>query len=121
MSNKVSIASTSMRSLLSDVVSSWDKRERPASAVKPSIVEIFFYEWSDAMRMPRVFSRVEDLSLFLASCNIPFNIVDENTVRYLGKAYVSCEKGSTKLVVRSTWNDMRLAVDGQQTRLLLPY
>lgn len=72
---------------------------------------VHFYEWSDPNRIPRNFSSFTAFTKFLGESGIPIVYWEENLVKSLETCYVTCERGSKKLIIRSTYSQLLDAVE----------
>ena len=66
-------------------------------------VTIYFFEWSDVNRPPRVFDRVEEFVKFLGNCGIYLKEYEKEMVNTLRTVYITCYKNSKSLCIRSDY------------------
>lgn len=68
--------------------------------------EIFFYEWSNVSNVPKQFKSIDEFKKFLRSCGIFLAKYQEDIIRNLRWAYITCKIGSTDLMIRQTYGKL---------------
>lgn len=63
---------------------------------------IYFYEWSDVNRCPLLFYNILSFSEFLTKSKITILPFQKDMIKNLDRAFITCKKGKTDLVIRST-------------------
>jgi hypothetical protein len=63
---------------------------------------VYFYEWSDLNRSPISFYSLNSFDDFLKKSNIFMAPFQKDMIRNLDRAYVTCKKGKTELLIRGT-------------------
>lgn len=73
--------------------------------------EIYFYEFSDTSRQPRKFTKVSEFIAWAKSVNIFISSYTENQLKTHPVNYGSCYYTSATLIVRHTFEELKIAVD----------
>lgn len=72
---------------------------------------IYFYEWSDVTRPPKTFYSLEKFEDFLETSNIYLLGWQREILKNMRNPYVSCEKGSKKLLIKVTYEALKGALN----------
>jgi len=68
---------------------------------------IYFYEWSDATRMPRTFYTLDAFDSFMRDCGIYLQTFHREILRHLPKSFVACKKGEKTLIIRVDYDSLK--------------
>ena len=86
---------------------------------------IFFYEWSDVTRQPIRYFSIPLFEKFLTESNLALEPWQKDVLLCLQQAFITCKPGTKELLVRSTYDSLKLAtVRGESnmpTQLCLPF
>lgn len=66
--------------------------------------KIFFYEWSDVTRQPLVFEKYFPFYKFLDESGLRIDNILNGRIRDLHEVYISCVKGSKRIVIGSSYD-----------------
>jgi len=80
---------------------------------------IYFYEWSDVTRQPRIFADISAFESFLRSCGISLELYGKDIINNLGKVYVSCYPKSKTLCFRSSYGNLKDSLTEYQSNELV--
>ena len=83
-------------------------------------IRIYFYEWSDVSRTPRVFYQLDIFDNFLMSSGIYMALYQKDIIRNLGSVYVTCYTGTKTLSIRSSYSSLCDALHEHDGKHLLP-
>lgn len=72
---------------------------------------LYFYEWSDVNRMPKMFYFMRTFEEFLKRSNIPLQGYEREIIRNLTNPYVACKKDSKELVIKGTYALLKQAME----------
>lgn len=64
---------------------------------------IYFYEWSNTFSQPKRFYTMEGFKGFLRDSCIYLALYQEDIIKTLKYAYISCKKGTKELVIRQSY------------------
>jgi hypothetical protein len=83
---------------------------------------IYFYEWSDITREPIRYFSFPLFERFLNECDIKLQPWQKDIIYNLNSVYITCKGMSKELLIRSTYDALKLAVHGSSsnTQLTLP-
>ena len=86
---------------------------------------IFFYEWSDVTRQPIRYFSVPLFEKFLTESNLALEPWQKDVLLCLQQAFITCKPGTRELLVRSTYDGLKLATvrseSNMPTQLCLPF
>jgi hypothetical protein len=71
---------------------------------------IYFYEWSDITRQPKVFYTLEKFEDFLEQCNIYLLGWQREVIRNMHNPYISCKKGEKELLIKVSYEQLKAAL-----------
>ncbi len=74
-----------------------------ANARSGNGIMVYFYEWSDIHRVPKIFRDMKELECFLRASGIYMELYQKEIVANLATVYMTCYKGTNNLNVRSTY------------------
>lgn len=83
-------------------------------------VRIYFYEWSDLNKAPRVFYQMKYFESFLTMCGIKLELFQKDIIRNLGTAYITCHSGTKNLSIRYSYKSLRDSLTESDTKSLVP-
>lgn len=83
-------------------------------------VHIYFYEWSDPNKSPRVFYQLDAFDNFLRSCGIYMELYQKDIIRNLGTVYATCYTGTKRLNIRGSYNNLIDSLNENFVKQLLP-
>ncbi len=88
---------------------------------------IFFYEWSDITRDPIRYFSIPLFEKFLAESELVLEAWQRDVILNLQQVFITCRPGTRELVVRSTYDGLKLAIVRSEdsysfpTQLSLPF
>ena len=68
---------------------------------------IYFYEWSDATRIPKTFYTLDAFESFMKDCGIYLQSFHREILRHLPKSFVACKKGEKSLIIRVDYDSLK--------------
>jgi hypothetical protein len=69
-------------------------------------IRVFFYEWSDPKKAPRIFYQLDAFDNFLKSSGIYLEFFQKDIIKNLGTVYVTCFTGTKTLNIRGSYKSM---------------
>lgn len=85
---------------------------------------IYFYEWSDITRSPIRYFSISLFEKFLNESNLELEAWQKDIILNLQtEAYITCKPGSKELIVRSSYEALKISIKNRQehTQLSLPF
>ena len=76
---------------------------------------IYFYEWSDITRQPKVFYTLEKFEDFLESCNIYLVGYQREILKNMRNPYVACKRGTKELIIKVTYEALKGALNAESS------
>lgn len=67
---------------------------------------IYFYEWSDTTKVPRIFYKFEAFETFLKNSGIYLEFYQKEIINNLGTVYITCYDGTKKLNIRGSYKNL---------------
>jgi hypothetical protein len=72
---------------------------------------IYFYEWSNATAIPRTFYTLKAFENFLDRSDIYVPSYQWELIRNIHNPYVSCKKNSKELIIKTSWDALKSALE----------
>ena len=69
-------------------------------------IRIFFYEWSDVRKSPRMFYQLDAFDSFLKSSNIFLQPYQKDIIRNLGTVFITCYTSTKNLSICGTYEGL---------------
>jgi hypothetical protein len=69
-------------------------------------IRIYFYEWSDLNKAPRIFYQLDAFDNFLKSSGIYMEFYEREIIKNLETVYITCYTGTRNLSIRSTYKSL---------------
>ena len=83
-------------------------------------VRIYFYEWSDPTKAPRIFYQLNSFDNFLKTSGIFMECYQKDIIRNLGTVYVTCYTGTKNLNIRGTYGNLLDSLHEHDAKRLVP-
>ena len=90
----------------------------PYNPYLPSRTIVYFYEWSNPNSVPKCFYTMDGFDKFLQSSQIYLQGYQREIITNLGTVYISCKRGSTDLIIKSTYINLRNALEEEDKNKL---
>ena len=76
---------------------------------------LYFYEWSDINRSPRTFYFMSIFEKFLIDSGITLQGYEKEIIKNITNPYVSCKKGSKELIIKSSFDVLKKALENDSS------
>ena len=83
-------------------------------------VRIYFYEWSNLNRAPRICYQLDAFDNFLKTSDIYMELYQKEIIKNSGTVFITCYTGTKNLNIRSTYKNLLDALREHDAKRLVP-